>query len=487
MQFADIELRRSVEGVAAIASASVLFWFGNDLNPLWPLLWFAPLPVLLFGSLASWWRAGLVAFLSILIGGLSMWRYLHVALHAPALVWLADYSVAALLFAAAVLLFRALLVRGAAWTALIAFPATWVSCEYVANLTTPNGTAGSLSYSQLNFLPFLQLASVTGAWGLTFLLLLFPAAIAIGLHLRSNAPRKAWGIVAVSLGVIGLVLIFGAVRLSMSIPGPKLRVGLIASDMPANVNNTDKSTESERLFREYAARAEALIHRGARMIVLPEKLGVIDHSDAKASDAIFQSLADRTGATIVAGVSHVMPSVAYNEARVYAPNRRPRAYHKHHLLPPFEDMFKPGQTLTLLPEPSGKCGIAICKDMDFSRPSRPYGKAGVGLMLVPAWDFGMDRAWHGHIAVMRGVEDGFSIARAAKQGYLTVSDDRGRILAETRSDSAPFATLIANVPVLHRTTAYLLLGDWFAWLALAALGFAIVQLVRLTVSPSASG
>jgi len=39
---------------------------------------------------------------------------------------------------------------------------------------------------------------------------------------------------------------------------------------------------------------------------------------------------------------------------------------------------------------------------------------------------------------MRGVEDGFSIARAAKGGSLTVSDDRGRMIAETRSDSGPW-------------------------------------------------
>jgi apolipoprotein N-acyltransferase len=77
---------------------------------------------------------------------------------------------------------------------------------------------------------------------------------------------------------------------------------------------------------------------------------------------------------------------------------------------------------------------------------------------------------------MRGVEDGFSIARAAKNGYLTVSDDRGRILAEARSDSAPFATLLAVVPVTHHPTPYLLLGDWLAWFAVAVLFFALIRL-----------
>ena len=59
-----------------------------------------------------------------------------------------------------------------------------------------------------------------------------------------------------------------------------------------------------------------------------------------------------------------------------------------------------------------------------------------------------------------------------------VSDNRGRILAETPSDSAPFTTLIAEVPAIHDKTLYLLFGDWFAWLSLATLLIVLVQLFR---------
>jgi apolipoprotein N-acyltransferase len=76
---------------------------------------------------------------------------------------------------------------------------------------------------------------------------------------------------------------------------------------------------------------------------------------------------------------------------------------------------------------------------------------------------------------MRGVENGFSVVRSAKGGYLTVSDWRGRIVAESRSDSAPFATLIADVPAQHHATVYQRLGDWFAWLSLGLLAFVLVR------------
>jgi apolipoprotein N-acyltransferase len=191
-----------------------------------------------------------------------------------------------------------------------------------------------------------------------------------------------------------------------------------------------------------------------------------------------QALADRTNAVIVLGVVNVDPPVKYNQARVYRPHIALLTYNKEHMLPPFESKLKPGTSLTLMSKGSSTWGVAICKDMDFTALSRKYGKFGAGLMLVPGWDFNLDRSWHGHMAIMRAVESGFGMVRAAKNGYLTVVDNRGRVLAERRSDSAPFATLLADVPDVHDTTIYLLLGDWFAWVSLAVLGICALQFSR---------
>ena len=470
-----VNFRRLAAAIIAIAGTAVMIWFGNGLNPWWPLMWFFPLPVLLFSLRASWWSAALTAFTALLLGSLNMWPYLR-ALAVPFAGWLSIFSSAAFVFALAVLLFQALLRRCAPWTALLAFPAVWVVAEYVRNLVTPHGTAGSLAYTQLHFLPFLQLASITGPWGMSFLLLLFPAALAVGLHLRHTAPKRAMQIAAAVVGLVVLVLAFGAIRLALPAPSNQIKVGLVASDLPGNEDIADSGEKTELLFQKYAAQVEKLATEGAQVIVLPEKVGVVVDSGATTSDAIFQPLADKTKSTIVVGMVYANLPALYNRARVYSPGVPPRNYDKHHMLPPFESKLMPGTTSVLWPEPSGTEGVEICKDMDFTQLSRQYGKAGAGVLFVPAWDFRIDRAWHGHIAIMRGVEDGFAIARAAKDGYLTVSDNRGRIVAETRSDSAPFAALIADVPTTHATTLYLLLGDWFAWVAIAALVFACFQL-----------
>ena len=81
----------------------------------------------------------------------------------------------------------------------------------------------------------------------------------------------------------------------------------------------------------------------------------------------------------------------------------------------------PGTTYDTWSTPHGTVGVAICKDLDFPPLGREYGNRGVGLLFVPAWDFNVDGWYHSRMAIMRGVESGFSIARVAKQGLHTVS------------------------------------------------------------------
>jgi len=481
MAFA-VRYRQAVNAVLAIVATAVMFYFGNGLDPWWPLMWFAPLPVLLFALRSKWWATAVTAAAAMMLGSLNMWNYLIHTLGAPRYAWAVIFLIMSVIFVAGVLLFRGLVLRGALWSGLLALPALWVTSEYVRNVTSPHGSAGSLAYSQLKFLPFLQLASITGPWGMTFVLLLFPAAIAIGLHLRQTSPKRALQITVAGVAVVAAVLVFGAVRLTIS-QTQMVKVGLITSDEKGNDTVTGPGADTERLFRAYAGQAEKLASDGAQAIVMPEKLGVTLEGKSSGTDAVLQSVADQTGATIVAGVVHVDALAKYNEARIYVPGSAVQRYDKQHMLPPFESNLKPGTSLTMLPRSQQKWGVAICKDMDFASPARRYGQAGAGLLLVPAWDFVVDGTWHGHIALMRGVEGGFSIARAAKNGFLTVSDDRGRIVGEVSSSSAPFPTLLVNVPAAHSWTAYQALGDWFPWVAISLMAFAIVQIVRLPGRP----
>jgi apolipoprotein N-acyltransferase len=471
--------------VLAVISTTALFLIGNGMNPVWPLMWIAPIPVLLLAAEAdSWWVAGTVAALSMLLGSLTMLYYLHFVLQAPVTAWLIPFSIASVLFSVGVLLFRGLLRRGADFSAVIAIPAFWSVCEYLASLVPANGTAGSLSYTQERFLPILQVASLTGPWGITFLLLLFPSAIASALYLWCRRPVRAKLVLGSALAVLVSVILFGTVRLAKPKPQQTIKVGLLDTD---TVFIAGEEPAMQELTKSYAAQAERLAGQGAKIIVMPEKIGVLLDRDAKTIDPIMQPVADHTGATLVLGVLHVVTPDRFNEARIYRPGQPVAMYHKFHMLPPFESNLKPGTSLMLLPGAATPIGVAICKDMDFIHPALDYGRAGVGLILDPAWDFKVDRTWHGHIAIMRGVEDGYAIVHASKFGFLTVTDDRGRVLGEVRTDSGPFASLVMDVPLHHDETVFDRYGTWFPWmngillLAVIARLLAVSGVVRVVI------
>src|SRR4029079_17413958 len=126
----------------------------------------------------------------------------------------------------------------------------------------------------------------------------------------------------------------------------------------------DEGAPTAALLDAYARAAADLAARGAQVIVLPEKVGVL--LDTRDSDARFQAVADQSRAVIVIGLIHVAAPAKYNEARVYTPGAPVEAYWKHHLLPPFESKMTPGRTLVTLVRPDAIWGVTICKDMDFT-------------------------------------------------------------------------------------------------------------------------
>ncbi len=452
---------------AATILSAVLFWFGTGLHPVWWITWWAPLPLLLLASRISGKLAFAMAFIAWAAGSCNQWTLARKYLEMPLTTILLMVCGPALIFALILLVWRIFVRRGALVRGVFALAALWVGYEFALQRLSPHSTYGSVAYSQMDCLPILQLASVTGLLGISFLLFLFPASLAALLSGGSRAQKR---IVFVAVSAIMAVVVIGGVWRVHSFPSnaPALKVGLIASDVPRNLYARTPAAITET-FNQYSSAVRSLTAQGAQIVVLPEKIARVDDRETAAIDSLFGDTA-RGRATIVVGIEHWTTRAKLNESRIYASDGRLEAvFEKHHMLPAMEGYLLPGKSLTVLREPAGKCGITICKDMDFPALSRRYGNQGVGLQLVSAWDFVLDGWLHSRMAVMRGVESGFSIARSAKQGLLTVSDNRGRVLAQRSSTSADFASLLAIAPIQHAATLYARWGDWFSWLNLVAL------------------
>jgi len=162
----------------------------------------------------------------------------------------------------------------------------------------------------------------------------------------------------------------------------------------------------------------------------------------------------------------------------FEPDGHNSVYAKCHRLMPFEAKFPPGTAPGLLGEGEA---MVICKDMDFPDTIRKDAHAGLRLMAVPAWDSDADAWIHARMAVLRGVENGFAVARAASHGLLTASDANGRLIAQKVARPEQMDWILADLPLGPGPTLYTRIGNVFPW---ATLGLTLLLCV---VGMSANG
>jgi apolipoprotein N-acyltransferase len=458
-----LDRRAAGLAVAGVLLSALGLWWGTGLAPIWGLTWLAPWPVLAICARVSAPAAAAAAFAAWAGGASNLWHYERDVLGLPIPVVVAAVVAPSLAFAAGALLLRVLVRRDRPLLATLALPVSWTALEYLTARVSPHGTFGSLAYTQLGFLPVVQLASLLGSSGITFLLLLVPSALTtLGL---SGVRRARVRIAALTATSLVAVLAFGVWRLSHEASARlPLAIGLLAADRPEQPVATE-TADGQRLIAAYLATTRRLAAEGAELVVWPETALRATDDDL---ERLRQRVADATGgrALVVVGVDRIRPGSESNSAVAFrSRDVPPTAYVKRHLLLPPEARYQPGSELALVDLRSVRAGMAICKDLDFPALARSYAARGAAVLAAPAWDFGVDGWLHSRMAVLRGVEAGFALARSARGGRLTLSDDRGRVLAEARSADAPVAAALATVRVGPPGTPYSRLGDWFAGLA----------------------
>ena len=226
----SLDPRRLFAGLLATAISALACGFGTGLHPLPWLTWLAPLPLaLLAPHVKARWLA-LAAFAAGVLGTLNQWHYLHGVVGVPLPVIVTFTAVPGVVLALCLLLFRRLVLRGRGIAAVLAMPALWVAIEYLNTQTSPHGSFGNLAYSQMDMLPVLQLASITGLWGIGFLLLLVPAALAV-VSMRKLSTGTRLAAVAIMLVTLGATLAYGYARLNAPATD-SVKVGLASMEKP---------------------------------------------------------------------------------------------------------------------------------------------------------------------------------------------------------------------------------------------------------------
>ncbi|MBA5635896.1 hypothetical protein H3H37_02380 [Duganella sp. LX20W] len=464
-----LELSRWQRLALAVALGALLH-FALRLEPVWWMAWLAPAPLLAVALRSRAGEARWTMLVAALTGFAPNLPYLYSVVGiagAPLIVLLLS-----LLWMAIVMATRRIVLRYPRWWTVFAYPLLWAGADTLMANLLPDGNWNSLAYTQAGFLPALQASALAGAAGVVFVLSLPASALAL-LVARGSALRHAWRAAAAAALPVAAVLAYGALRLQAPLEGQQAAFGLAAIDDA--IGPQTSAATAAAIWQRYEQQAETLARQGARIIVLPEKIAILSPEQAAQQRQRLAALAARLGVWIEAGVGTDDGQHRQNLAWLLAPQgESPPTYQKHYLAPP-EREFQPGSDYTLQNVGELRYGVAICKDMHFGVFGRAYGVRGADVMLVPAWDFGADRHLTAAMTAMRGVENGYTVVRAARDGLLSVHDPYGRVLAMRDSAPMPGATLLATVQAGPQlATLYTRTGDAFGWLCTAIAAVLVV-------------
>ncbi len=441
-------------GPIAALLTGLLLLVSIDMGPIGPVALIAPVPLLVYALNAPRaWKVGLAAAAARAISTAGLLYAYGDVIPLPSMLIL--LALGAVMYAAVVLLTRWCARVAPPVLAVIAYPLWLVTFETLFGLVSPNGSFSAMGYSLVDVLPLLQVASLGGMAALTFCVALVPMSVAVAIARPADA-RAA----LLAGGVpIAAALLFGFVRLSQDYQS-HARVALVGVDSTMVKAYRSEAGDVEAA-RDFAAQVHAVSAEHPDYIVLPEKQLGGGRPTGESARLLAQAAGEAAPATVVVGFDERLSGGdRVNSAQILAPGKPVQRYLKRHMVPGLEL----GYTLGPGSWVDGTRGVAICKDMDFPATIRDYGRRGVELMLVPAWDFVKDGRLHSRMALVRGVENGFAIARAAAGGNLTASDRYGRVIAEATTAREKPVTVVTDLGLRGGGTIYSRVGDAFAWL-----------------------
>lgn len=457
----------------------------------WSLLAWVALAPLLASALArsprqalgDGWLTG-TAFFVLLLRWLGH-TFRHYSQIPWPLTWLPIAGLAAycgLYFGLVALLVSWLGRRLGAGSALALAPFVWVAGEWVRGQILSGFPWGLLGYSQSRQLPLIQIAEVTGVYGVSFLLVAvngaFAAVLAFGW-------RRAVADSSVAVLLLVGTLAFGLVRLGAPSSGRTIEVAIVQPSIEQSLK-WDPAYQAEtlriytRLTRE-AGRAKPAI------ILWPETAAPIFLRRDPRLLAELEALSREVGAPLVVGSVDGDRQGLYNSAFLLTGRGITAKYDKIHLVPfgeyvplswligfvrgwaEFISEFQAGVTPRVFGEGPAPFGVVICYEGIFPDLFRKFVAVGAEFMVNitnDAW-FGTTSGPMQHLAMLpfRAVENGVAIARAANTGISASVEPDGRIGRTLGLFER--GVLVVTLRLRQRATFYARFGDLFAYAALA--------------------
>jgi apolipoprotein N-acyltransferase len=376
-------------------------------------------------------------------------------------------------------------------------PFVWVTFEFVrAKLPEISFPWNLLGYPAAANSGFIQLTTITGIYGLSFLVASFNALLAWCDAGPSVTARRRLRILAGATAAIIVAMLIGPRMVPQAHANHVARaVQLNFPEAPEYASNWFATHAKD--LQEAVGYSVAPSGNRPDLLVWPEAPAPFSYQDARFAN-FATSLAKQFGHPFLVGTIEWKappdgtPSTAhaslvpYNSALLFnAQGQRVFSYDKVHLVPfgeyePFplihsvvssvsEEVggFRKGQSYNIGSLPGGfSFGTFICYEAIYPGEIRHFAADGANVLINISNDgwFGRSAAAQQHLlmARVRAVENRRWLVRATNNGFTASVDPYGRIYEPLPPD----VRAGADLPYDFRTerTIYTRFGDWFAWL-----------------------
>ena len=369
-------------------------------------------------------------------------------------------------------------------------PCLWVTMEFArAHLPIIAFPWNLIGYAASGNLSLLQLTTVTGIYGLSFVVAGYGALVAYAILSRKHRAWKSLMVVTAAL----ILIAFGG-RYFIPRAAPHYVAHLVQTNFeqqysypPDWMQRHASDLDELQQLTVHAAKAEP------GLIVWPEVPAPFTFQDPNFAERAMRIARD-SGSDFLVGIVDWKRDAnhqwyATNSATLLDPSgQRVFTYDKIHLVPFGEYVplrrwlsfagklvadigdFTPGHEYSVGPLPGGKFGVYICYEGVFPGMVRRFTADGAQLLINVSNDgwFGRSAApaQHAMMERVRAVENRRWLLRDTNNGYTIDVDPYGRIVAEMPTDirgqlDAPYAFETEMTP-------YARFGNWFAWLCLLA-------------------
>ncbi|MCG6189392.1 nitrilase-related carbon-nitrogen hydrolase [Maribellus maritimus] len=457
--------------------------------------WIAPVFLLMFTRKAKWMEM-LLLFLTLVVSGM-------ISQTGNNLFHLATVNIFngvsfGLLTGIAYVTDKALYKKNSPFYTSLIFPSAVILVEYVMSFAI--GTWGSIAHTQFEFKSLLQLSSVTGTFGISFLVVWF-ASVLNWLIENKNKRRKIYIAGLIYGGIFLLVVLFGLIRKTQYSPNKKtVKVAAVISDTDIHkiVENNEETIKT--LANDYSAklpseffsapekvntlidRTKEASNQGAKIIVWNEIAFVLNQAQKQNLLTEMKSFCLKEQVYVL--IAFLEESVQSNQkpfnnkSILISPDGNVVwEYIKSYLHPYAETPIINNGNFEIpsIQTEYGKIGNVICADLDMPAYIKQTGKQNIDILLVPSFDWPGITPLHSEMACLEAIQFGFSLLRANGKGLTAAYDYMGNSIASLNTFHSNEKILCAEIPVQSVTTIYAKTGNILIVLSFAFILFMIAK------------